>query len=130
MSDACILLVETDILIRTPLAEYLRDCGYRVMEATAAGEARELLVHGTIPVDIVMIAVSAEERSGFELAAWVRSNKPDCEVVLAGTPAKAAEKAGDLCEEGPALGRPYDHKFVLEHIKRLMAARQRDKGKG
>ena len=130
MNEPCIMLVESDILIRTPLAEYLRECGYRVVETAGAGEARDLLEHGSFPIDIAMIAVSAEDRSGFELAAWIRSHKPGCEVVLAGTLAKVAEKAGDLCEEGPAVGRPYDHKVVLEYIKRMMAARERARGGG
>jgi hypothetical protein len=28
MSDPCILIVEQDLLVRNPLAEYLRECGY------------------------------------------------------------------------------------------------------
>ena len=39
----CILLVECDIVVRSPLAEYLRECGYRVLEAVNTIEARELL---------------------------------------------------------------------------------------
>ena len=46
------------------------------------------------------------------------------EVILAVTVAKAAEKAGDLCQDGPALSKPYD-KLVLDHIQRLLAARDR-----
>ena len=30
MRDPCILIVEQDLLARTPLAEYLRECGYLV----------------------------------------------------------------------------------------------------
>ena len=30
MSDSCILIVEEDLLVTTPLAEYLRECGYLV----------------------------------------------------------------------------------------------------
>lgn len=127
MSEATILIVEADILIRSPLAEYLRECGYRVVEASAVAEARQVLEDGSITIRVVMIDISGGDRSGFELAAWVRSEMAGCDVVLTGTPAKAAEKAGDLCEQGPALGRPYDHQLVLQHIKRLMAARERDK---
>ena len=32
MNDPCILIVERDLLVRTPLAEYLRECGYLVLE--------------------------------------------------------------------------------------------------
>jgi hypothetical protein len=35
---------------------------------------------------------------------------------LAGTIATAAEKAGDICQEGPALSKPYDHRLVLGYI--------------
>jgi hypothetical protein len=35
-----ILVVEDEVLIRLPLAEYLRDCGYRVFEASNVAEAR------------------------------------------------------------------------------------------
>jgi DNA-binding response OmpR family regulator len=47
MSDPCILIVEQDLLVRTLLAEYLRECGYRVLEASNAGDARTLLEDGS-----------------------------------------------------------------------------------
>jgi CheY-like chemotaxis protein len=34
-----ILVVEDDVLIRMPIAQYLRDCSYRVVEAVSADEA-------------------------------------------------------------------------------------------
>ena len=34
-----ILVVEDDVLVRMPIAQYLRDCGYRVIEAVSADEA-------------------------------------------------------------------------------------------
>ena len=56
---------------------------------------------------------------GFVLAQWVRENKPSVEVVLSSVVERAAEAAGDLCEGGPALAKPYDPKTVVDHIKRL-----------
>jgi hypothetical protein len=44
---------------------------------------------------------------------------------MAATVEKAAEKAGDLCREGPAITKPYDHKIVLQRIRRLLASRRR-----
>lgn len=61
--------------------------------------------------------------NGFGLARWARSGRPELHTVLAGTPERTAHAAGELCEHGPILTKPYDHKLVLDHIKRLLAAR-------
>ncbi len=47
-----ILVVEDEILIRMPVADYLRDCGYRVLEASDAVEAQALLRAGE-PIEIM-----------------------------------------------------------------------------
>jgi DNA-binding NtrC family response regulator len=126
MRDPCILIVEQDLLVRTPLAEYLRECGYLVLEASSTGDARTLLDDGSRRVDIVLAEVKSREPSGFALAGWVRTHLPNTQVVLIGTIATATEKAGDICQEGPALSKPYDHRLVLDHIQRLLAARDRN----
>jgi hypothetical protein len=70
--------------------------------------------------------VKSGDAAGFALASWVRTHLPNTQVVLAGTIATATEKAGDICQEGPALSKPYDHRLVLDHIQRLLAARDRN----
>jgi DNA-binding response OmpR family regulator len=126
VSPPCLILVEPDILIRHPLAEYLRECGYHVLEASTASEARQLLADDATRVDAVLADVDSKDGSGFALASWVRTNHPSVEVILAGTVAHAAEKAGELCNDGPALTKPYDHKFVLDYIRQRLAARDRN----
>lgn len=121
MTSTHILIVDADILVRTPLAEYLRECGYQVMEATGAAEAQSLLIHKTLPVDIVLADMGAGNLNGFALATWIREHFPAVRVVLAGSVSASVDKAADLCEEGPALAKPYDHRLVLEHIQRLRA---------
>jgi len=118
-----ILLVDSDILVRHPLAEYLRECGYHVLEASTAVEARTFIDDGGVSVDVILADVGGPDE-GFALASWIRTNHPRIEIALAGTVDKAAQKAGDLCREGPALAKPYDHQFVLDHIRRLLAARE------
>jgi CheY-like chemotaxis protein len=41
--SSTVLLVEGDVLIRTFVAEYLRECGYRAMEAANVDEALAVL---------------------------------------------------------------------------------------
>jgi DNA-binding NtrC family response regulator len=125
MTASTLLIVEPDILVRHPLAEYLRECGYQVLEAQGAAEAHRLLTSGAIEVDVVLADAGAAGDGAFALASWIRGHQPQVQVILAGTVAKAAEKAGDLCEEGPALAKPYDHRQVHDHIMRLIAARER-----
>jgi DNA-binding NtrC family response regulator len=119
-----VLLVDDDALIRLCLAEYLRDCGYRVLEASNADEAVAILKKPDIQIDVVLSAVEMRgTTNGFGLANHARELRPGLEVILAGTAEGAAHEAGDLCQEGPMLRRPYDHRIVVERIKRLLAAR-------
>ncbi len=128
--DACILIVEADVLVRNALADYLRDCGYRVLEVADGKEAREILLEPAAVVDVVLANVKAPKDSGFLLAVWVRANCPHVEVELVGSVEKATHKAGEICADGPEPSTPYDHKFVLERIRQLAAARERTKEKG
>ena len=127
MSEPCLLLVDREELVRAPLAQYLRECGYRVLEAISAKEAQGILSEGLQIVDIVLADIQTLGEEGFAFAAWVRKNKPGVRVVSAGTIAAAARKAGDLCEEEPPIRKPYDHQLVLDRIRRLLAERDRNR---
>jgi DNA-binding response OmpR family regulator len=121
------MLIEADMLIRTALAQYLRDCGFRVVEAFGTTEARSILERPPASIDTILMDADSPEESGFIFAAWMRAHHPVITVILAGSMEKTAVKAGELCEEGPALSKPYDHKLVLREIRRRMAARDAPK---
>jgi CheY-like chemotaxis protein len=115
-----VLVVESDVLVRLAIAGYLRDCGYRVIEASSAGEATAVLTNSEIAVDIVFSAVEiGGAPGGFALARWIRTARPGLDVILTGTIEKAADEAGDLCEEGPHLKKPYEPQQVVDWIKKL-----------
>jgi CheY-like chemotaxis protein len=59
MEVATVPVVESDILVRQPIATYLRDCGYRVLEAVNGTEAREYLAGGRHAVDVALIGVKS-----------------------------------------------------------------------
>jgi DNA-binding response OmpR family regulator len=122
----CILIVEADIHVRHALAEYLRECGFRVLQAFNTDEARTLLARGRFAIDVVLVDANAPGReNAFALVTWIRGNYPTIQVILAGTVEAAAQKAGDICDEGPTVSKPYDHQLVLDRIRRLLAARDR-----
>jgi DNA-binding NtrC family response regulator len=120
-----VLVVDDEVLVRMVIAAYLRDCGYRVIEAASAEEARLVIEQdedASVSVVLSGVAMGGEE-GGFALAQWIRRRQPGCQVVLAGSPARAAQAAGEICEQGPMLGKPYEPQLVLDRIRRLMARR-------
>ena len=124
--DATVLVVEDDILVRMPIAAYLRHCGYRVIEAASSGEALTVLGQLDLTIDVVLADVELESGTGgFAVAKWTRENRPYTNIILAGTPRRAAEQAGELCAKGPHLKKPYDHLIVETEIRKLLAARQK-----
>jgi DNA-binding NtrC family response regulator len=121
---ASILIVDGDIVSRHVIADYLRHCGYGVVEAANTDEALIGLGEPTLSIDVILCDVSAlGSRSGFELASWVRTNRPELEVRLAAGVETAAQTAAELCQSGPHLERPYDPDAVVAYIRRLRASR-------
>jgi len=124
--EASILIVDDDVITRHAIADYLRNCGYVVVEAANTDEAMTALAEVALAVDVILCDVAAiGAQSGFELAQWVRDNRPELEVRLAGSLDGIARTAADLCETGPHLARPYEPDAVVDYIKQLRAARDR-----
>ena len=120
-APSTILLVEPDILVRIAIADYLRDCGYKVIEGVTADDVVTVL--GTEhKIDIVLVEVLLSgSMDGFALARWVREKHPAIDVLLTSGIARAAEKAADLCDEGP-LEKPY---HPTELVRRINILRER-----
>ncbi len=117
-----VLVVEDEVLIRVSICEYLRECGFRVIEAANADEAIVVLEDRDLPIDVVLSDIELTgTMDGFALAQWVRRHKPGLSIILAGTPARIADAAADLCQDGPLLEKPYEPQVLLDRIKRLLA---------
>jgi DNA-binding NtrC family response regulator len=118
-----ILVVEDEVLIRMPIAQYLRDCGYRVIEAASADEAMTVLLDEKTHVDIVFSDIEMPgSTDGFGLSKWIHDHRPELDIILTGTVPRAVKAAKELCEEGP-LPKPYEPEAVHDYIRRLLTAR-------
>lgn len=124
-----VLVVEDEVLIRMAIADYLRACGYHVLEANDAAEAKRVL-DATAPIDVVFSDVQMPGAAdGFALARWVRAHHPQVRVILTSGLPGAADKAADLCHDGPLVGKPYQPETVLRRIQDLLRhARQAERG--
>lgn len=119
-----ILVVDGDILVRHVITEYLRSCGYEVLEAATGAEAETILEVEAERVEVVLVdAAATGEREGFGLARWLREAHPAIDVILAGSPAMAAAHATDLCEDGPGVDKPYQPQQIVNRIKWLKSRR-------
>jgi DNA-binding response OmpR family regulator len=113
-----VLVAEPDVLVRLMICHYLRECGYRVVEAANAHEAVTILASPDMHIAILLCV-------GFALARWARSKRAGIDVILAGNETRTADAVGQLCEEGPMMKKPYDHKLLADRIKRMLATRGR-----
>ena len=121
-----VLVVEDEVLTRLVIAEYLRECGYRVHEAVSADEAIAILQSPEVSVDVVFSDVEMPgSMDGFGLARWIRANKPGMQVILTSGAERSADIAGTLCEAGPLLKKPYPSQDILDRIKQLAAKARR-----
>ena len=118
-----VLVVEDEVLIRMAVADYLRDCGYRVVE-TSNGDEAVAVLKADPHIDVVFSDVTMPgEIDGFALAQWVRRERPGVRVILTSGIGKTAHEASQLCGDGPLLDKPYDHGDVERRIRELLATR-------
>jgi CheY-like chemotaxis protein len=117
-----ILVVADEVLVRMAVSEYLRECGYNVVEASDAREAIEVMTSEAV-VDIAFSDITMPgSLDGFGLAQWIRRERPDIRVVLTSGVARSAKAAGELCNEGPTLAKPYEHADLERRIRALLAS--------
>ena len=95
--------MEDEVLVGMPIAQYLRDCGYKVVEAINADEAIAVPMHPETVVDIVFSDLEMPGSvDGFGLAKWIREHRPGPAVLLTGTVQRSVDS-----RKGPLRARPH-----------------------
>jgi CheY-like chemotaxis protein len=122
LNPPTVLVVDDDLLVREPIADYLREVGYAVLEAGDAHEAISVVDHAD-HVDLVFSDVRMPgELDGVGLARWVRAHRPDVAVLLTSGYDGSGWTGGELGREVRLLQKPYTQDQVLGHIRRLLTA--------
>jgi DNA-binding response OmpR family regulator len=117
-----VLIVDGNVLVRTQVAEYLRTCGFRVLEALNSDEALIVLQRSSETIRVVL----SDAEQGFVLSRWLRAHSPQIRIVLIGSLERAAQAAAELCESGPMEKRPYDPQLLIQEIKASLAKAQEE----
>jgi CheY-like chemotaxis protein len=115
-----VLIVEDETMVRMPIAEYLRDCGYNVVEAGDAYEAIAVM-DAEEPVSLVFSDVRMPGKmDGFGLAEWFQSNYPSVPVLLTSGYNGGRSLAGASSPGGRFIEKPYSQTQVARRSAALL----------
>jgi DNA-binding response OmpR family regulator len=123
-----VLLVEQDVLVRMPVADYLRECGFKVLEAATTEEAVQALEDHRFGITVVMSSI-ALAGDGFGISKWVKQHRPELNVILTGTPKRAVDAAAKLCGDD-TLPTRLAPQLLLRRIRQLLSKRRDGQRKG
>jgi signal transduction histidine kinase len=102
-----VLLVEDNDKVREATVSRLESLGYAVLPTSTGPEAIKLL-ESDEPVDLVFSdIVLPGKMTGYDVAEWVRSKKPDLKVVLTSGYSKMPLAVSEAVREIRLLAKPY-----------------------
>lgn len=118
---AClVLVVEDQVLVRTAIAEFLRDRNYKVIEAANAAEALAIF-HSGMFIEIMFSDLEMPgEMDGLMLARWVREHHREVHVLLTSGRAPSLE---ELAPDWSFFLKPYSFDQVADRIDVLCQQR-------
>jgi len=116
--DKHILIVDDDRSVRRTLRRVLAGEGYQVKSAADATQALEIA--NTVPIDLVLLALSLPEKSGWEVFSSLAHVKPLLPVVI--ITAKPNQLFTALAAGvGALLEKPLHIPKMLQTVSRLLA---------
>jgi two-component system, response regulator PdtaR len=102
--QSAILVVEDEILIRSAVAEFLRDAGYKVIEAASAAEAVAIFTSRT-QIDLVFSDINMPgTMDGVGLVRWIADHHPGIHAILTSAISQG-RRAGEI--GAGFLAKPY-----------------------
>ena len=120
-----VLLVEADVLVRFALADHLRACAIRVIEAVDADDAKAILVAGPDINILLSDTQLAGEGSGFVLAQWVRRHRPNIETILTGSIVSKTQAVSEILARIPGCTPQSDAATLTVNLNGMLAERRR-----
>ena len=113
-----VLVVDDEPVICTLASEYLRDAGYRTIEANTAQQAIDLLEKGA-RVDVVFSDIQMPGMDGFELQRWLRQHQPRVRVLRSSGVENVKAAGGYMGPPRWIIFKPYDMADLEKRIRDL-----------
>ena len=120
-----VLVVEDDAEVRATVIEMLADLGYRVLRATDADSALNVIESG-VPIDLVFTdVVMPGSMKSPEMARRARERLPDVAVLFtSGYTENAIVHGGRLDAGVELLGKPYTREQLARKVRHVLANQQ------
>ena len=117
-----ILVVEDNELLRLTVAEYLRDSGFDVLEASNGDEAIFMLKgDACAAINIVFSDIRMPgSTDGFGLARWVRAHRPEARIILASGYISLGKEAANLGHAEIVVQKPYSCSDLARRVRTLV----------
>jgi CheY-like chemotaxis protein len=116
-----VLVVDDEPLICLLACDYLRDAGYRTLEAHNAQQAIDLLEKGE-RVHVVFSDVQMPGMDGFELQRWLRQHRPRVKVLLSSGVENVKAASGYMGPPRWLIFKPYDMAELERRIHELLSS--------
>jgi len=111
-----VLIVEDEVLVRSALAEELRDKGLQIVEARDADEAVRALE--VMHIDAVFSDITMPgSMDGIELARWVRQHKSSVKVILTSGKGYLPSEVGGLAQ---FIEKPYRYSDIASRLQAVL----------
>ncbi len=121
-----IVLVEDDPALRKAVAFILGAAGYRILEASAASEARTICEQYHGPIDLLMIDVLVPGTTGSALANELAKSRPDMKVLFMSGSSRGCVDRRHTSEAAFAfLENPFTPDSVIRKVKEVLARADR-----
>jgi len=122
-TQATVLIVEDEDLLRQPVAKMLRNSGFQVLEAADGSSAIDLLRTATENIDLILLDITLPGASSVDVIAEAARTRPDIRVVVTSayspgmltTPLSASQVRG-------FIRKPFQFKDLVNELHRAASA--------
>jgi DNA-binding response OmpR family regulator len=114
-----VLIVEDEMLVRMFAVDALEDVGFQVLQAGDAAEAVKALAEGP-PVQAVIVDMGLPDRTGDQLAAELRAQRPELPILIAS--GRSERELKDRFASDPRVGvlvKPYTASMLVGALNSL-----------
>jgi len=120
--ESTILVVEDDPAVRAFTTTVLRDAGHKLLEAANGDEALEIAQRHRGPIHLLLSDMVMPGLSGMELAAGLRSVRPDCRVLLVSGYSETLTGENAIHESIQYLQKPFSPEQLSRTVNMVLTA--------